>query len=895
MLFIFVVSAQSLYYTGSIGLNRDTIWSTNLTGWRHSSLTFGDIDNDGDYDMVAMGCTAGGVDTCTTADKIRVYINNGTTFNENLAWEANTTNLGYGSLAFGDIDNDGKLDLAVLGDKGGGNGDVQVYINNGTTFNEDLTWEQNLSNIDAFAGSLAFGDIDNDGKLDLALVGAYPSGNNGIYINNGTSFVKSSTWLDSLPYVGHGLGMGALAFGDIDNDGYLDLIFLGSYSTNFYRNFFTNNGTSLIDNTTVWKGDVLNEWAWPSLVLGDYDNDGDLDLVTMGTGGAGGDKLYLFNNTGNSFTDQQHISSFFDGSVAWGDYDNDGDLDLAVMGKEEGHNAVVNNNNTFFQFDNIARADLQSDDMQQGSLAWIDLDNDTDLDLGCSGYSYGDGYLTKIYINNITTTNTKPNPPLTGFSSEYKNNILTLKWNNASDAETNTSGLYYNLMVGNSTNNNSIVSGVYGGSSNPTAGYFGNMMQRRNISLNVQLESNKTYYWYVQTIDTGLAKSNWSSLQTFNTSLDVTKPNVTILEPSPNASLHTPNPIFIFNATVTDANLTNVTLYANWTGSWHINQSNSSGINGTYIFTVNLTNNNDGHYAWYIGANDSSNNSQTSETRSFYLDRAYPIVRLISPSNASSWTSSSTVTFSYNVTDLDIANCSLIINNVIDQTDTSIEEDTTQSFTKSLSNTDYTWKINCTDYVNYTNSSSTYSLTVIYTAPSGNGGGGGGTGTTAQIYSITENQVKEGYTQNLAVNDKIGFPISNINHSLTVNNINTTVNYANLTLNSTNINFLIYINETKKFNLTPNYYNLLVKLNSIENNKANLTIKSIYEEIPSEEKKKAGEKPEEKKEEIEGKKNILKSAWFWSVIIGIVIMFVSIKFLKRHIKYKEWRKYSFVE
>lgn len=529
LIFSLLISA-GLYYNGSIGLNRNTTWSFNLTGWRHSSLVFGDIDNDGDYDMIGMGCSAGATTTCTTADKIRVYINNGTTFNENLTWESNTTNLGYGSLALGDIDNDGDLDLAALGDVGGGTGDVIIYVNNGTTFNEDLVWKQNLSGIDAFAGSLAFSDIDSDGDLDLALVGAYPSGNNGIYINNGTSFVKDSTWISSFSYVGHGSGMGALALGDYDNDGDLDLIFLGSFSTDQYRETYINNGTALVRNST-WENEINNDyWAWPSLTFGDYDNDGDLDLITMGTAGTG-DKLYLYNNTGSTFTYQQHISSFFDGSVTWGDYDNDGDLDLAVMGKEEGANAVVNNNGTYFQFDTMARADLLADDMQQGSLVWVDLDNDSNLDLVCSGLKYGDDYLTKIYINNNTVSNTQPNASTKSFSSSYSDGVLSLGWGNGSDSETSTAGLYYNLMVGNSTTNHTIVSGIYGGSSNPTAGYFGNMMQRKNISLNKYLSAD-TYYWYVQTIDTGLAKSNWSTVQSIVVGGDTIKPTITSVSSS---------------------------------------------------------------------------------------------------------------------------------------------------------------------------------------------------------------------------------------------------------------------------------------------------------------------------------------------------------------------------
>ena len=59
--------------------------------------------------------------------------------------------------------------------------------------------------------------------------------------------------------------------------------------------------------------------------------------------------------------------------------------------------------------------------------------------------------------------------------------------------------MYYNLKVGTKPGLNDIVSGKYGGSSNPTQGYIGNMQQRKQIAINVT--TNQTYFWQVQTID----------------------------------------------------------------------------------------------------------------------------------------------------------------------------------------------------------------------------------------------------------------------------------------------------------------------------------------------------------------------------------------------------------
>ena len=251
----------------------------------------------------------------------------------------------------------------------------------------------------------------------------------------------------------------------------------------------------------------------------------------------------LYRNNGSTFVeinreDTGGLDGFFAGSSAFADYDNDGDLDLITSGREDG---------TFLHLYNISNSNFTSysqdpesniTDIHYSSLAWLDLDNDSDLDLIETGYDTD--VRAFVYISNasLTKNNTKPNPTTTAFSSSYNNGVFNLSWGNGSDTETNTSGLYYNLMVGNATTNNTIVSGVYGGSSNPTAGYFGNMMQRKSISLNTYLASG-TYNWYVQTIDTGLAKSNWSAVQSIVVGSDITAPIISSVSSSVTSSTAT--------------------------------------------------------------------------------------------------------------------------------------------------------------------------------------------------------------------------------------------------------------------------------------------------------------------------------------------------------------------
>ncbi len=826
-------SVRTFTNDAGVGLIENSTWQGNLTGVRFSSISLGDIDSDNDEDLALIGCLTDGGDDCENGVIAKIYTNNGTSFIENSTWQQNLTGVGFGSISFADIDNDGDLDLGLLGCTNSSsltctNGEriAKIYLNNGTTFTESSQWQNNLTG--TFNGVLTWGDIDNDGKLDLALVGQTTSSYiTKIYINNGTSLIESSQWQQDLT----GIYQGEIIFGDIDNDGDLDLVLTGDTSSSKITKIYINNGTSLVESSQ-WQQDLLGVDR-SSLSLGDFDNDGDLDLNLIGQ--IAGDHQYIYVNNGTSFVENQskldNLIGLFRGSIAFGDYDNDGDLDLAAMGKEDGYARIYENNNTYFIQDTIAHSNI-SDNIEQCSLIWRDVDKDNDLDLVVSGTDFQGSppIISKIYINNNTVSNTQPNASISGFSSTYSNNVLTLSWGNGLDVETNTSGLYYNLMVGNETANHTIVSGVYGGSSNPTAGYFGNMMQRKNITLNVVLEVNETYNWYVQTIDTGLQKSNWSVIQSFNTSLDTTKPSITIENPSPSSGDHTNNPIIIFNATVSDSNLTNVTLYANWTGSMIANETNNSGLNTTYVFTKNLTSYNDGQYSWYILANDSSNNSQTSGTRSFYLDTAYPIVRLVSPANTASWTSSSTVTFSYNVTDLDIANCSLIIDGSVDQTETSVSEDTTQTFTKTLVNGNYNWYVNCTDYVGYTNNSASRSLTVSYTAGGvgGGGGGGGGGGDTPSISEFdidfsTEDtgsfEAEQGDVKTFSFN-------SEIKHSIII--LTLTIDSATLLILSDPITIQIKTGESKQIDINKDGINdLEVKLLYVTDRKASFVLKKL--------------------------------------------------------------------
>ena len=128
---------------------------------------------------------------------------------------------------------------------------------------------------------------------------------------------------------------------------------------------------------------------------------------------------------------------------------------------------------------------------------------------------------------------------------------------------------------------------------------------------------------------------------------------------------------------------------------------------------------NSGQHDIIIYAVDSTDLINDSETTFFYVDESIPpLVYLENPINSST-EDNAFVIFEYNVTDNegDIANCSLIINGTINETDYTIRESITQAFGSSgLKDGDYLWSVSCTDEVGNTNNSETITFTILDTS-----------------------------------------------------------------------------------------------------------------------------------------------------------------------------------
>ena len=472
-----------------------TLLNVGLPGVADSSVAWGDFDNDGRLDILLAGVDMNG----NAVGDVWRNLGNGTFTNIN----AGLPGVYYGSVAWGDYDNDGYLDILLTGINSNGVAISQVWRNlgNGTFTNI------NVGLPGVYYGSVAWGDYDNDGRLDILLTGH--DANSGISqvwrnLGNGT-FTNINA---GLPGIYHG----SVAWGDYDNDGNLDILLTGydsdiGFISQIWRNLgngtFTNINAGL---TSVIQGGV----AW-----GDYDNDGKLDILLTGLSTDGVTPLtQIWRNLGNGkFTNiQAGLTGLYRSSVAWGDYDNDGNLDILLAGYDGSYSiSQVWRNQGDGTFTNI-NADLPG--VYNCSVAWGDYNSDGRLDLLLAGQSGSGIILSQLWQGNTVQSNNPPTAPAS-LTAALKTNGVSLSWSAASDAQTPTNGLSYNLRVGTTPGGSDILaSQAAGGAGTYRMAQLGNAQERLTASL-TNLTNGITYYWSVQAIDTAFAGSPFATEQTF--------------------------------------------------------------------------------------------------------------------------------------------------------------------------------------------------------------------------------------------------------------------------------------------------------------------------------------------------------------------------------------------
>lgn len=329
------------------------------------SVSLGDVDGDGDLDMV---CGNDYFDMINYPNAL--YLNDGGVIGSEPAWLSGVDDYTFDTV-MGDVDGDGDLDL-ICGNQGWPGENNTLFRNESGIFETAPFWSSNP----AFdTRSVALGDIDNDGDLDLVCGNAGFDGQpNTLYLNTGTTLDTLPAW-SSAPEN----QTWSVALGDMDGDGDLDLV-CGNYQQ---ENTLYINDNGMFQNNPAWISSTSEETN--DIALGDIDGNGALDLICGNYVQA--NTMYL--NMGGVLQSEPAWSSGLAGftrEIALADIDGDGDLDL-VCGNE-GENTVYSNRNGMLDPMPSWISELADN---TGGIALGDMDLDGDIDLVCG--NYGQNYL----------------------------------------------------------------------------------------------------------------------------------------------------------------------------------------------------------------------------------------------------------------------------------------------------------------------------------------------------------------------------------------------------------------------------------------------------------------------------------------------------------------------
>ncbi len=334
----------------------------------------GDLNGDGKPELIAANCSASGA-----AGNLTVYVNNGDgTFKAGVYYSAGTettdntaANISPLAVTIADVNGDGKNDLVVSNHDAG---DVTVLLGNG-----DGT--VNVPTVGYNAGgtpktSAIVQDLNGDGIPDIVVPDdnfsfAYLQG-----YGDGT-FRGAQDFYAPVPG-GFSAGATAIAVGDLNGDGYPDLV-VGNYGFNPPNGsgigvtvFLSNPDGSLQPGINLGKGG-----SFEGVAVADFNGDGNLDIATVNESN-NGVEIYYGNGKGsfpaNTFFPGVSTNAF---KIIAGDFNGDGHPDLAIVNTGSNNISVLLNDGT----GNFGTAVTYATNGTGTGIAAADVNGDGILDL----------------------------------------------------------------------------------------------------------------------------------------------------------------------------------------------------------------------------------------------------------------------------------------------------------------------------------------------------------------------------------------------------------------------------------------------------------------------------------------------------------------------------------
>jgi hypothetical protein len=253
----------------------------------------------------------------------------------------------YGA-SWGDTDNDGWLDLYITNYNTQFNSPGTTVTNYFFRNNADGTFtemgvELGIDNGIDFSFQAAFIDVNRDGWQDIYVINDRFLSDNTLYLNNG-----DGTFTDVSASSGSGIIIDSMSItvGDYDNNGSLDIYITNTYEGNA---LLKNDGQGFFTEEAGAAGVTVGAWCWGAQFL-DYNMDGWKDLyVPTGAISNFATQNYFYSNNGNGTFNYEFLSGFqgvntISHASAVGDFDNDGDPDLIVSNRAPLSASLFRNN-----------------------------------------------------------------------------------------------------------------------------------------------------------------------------------------------------------------------------------------------------------------------------------------------------------------------------------------------------------------------------------------------------------------------------------------------------------------------------------------------------------------------------------------------------------------------
>lgn len=493
-----------------------------------------DVNNDGNLDVIVFGDqnqeSLGGIRSV-------VFRNNGDGFSScdhPAGLTSGMVNFGgnfqmpeksyFLDMKLADLNNDGFVDIFATS----GRGVMSTpFFNLG---NNSFEWrDAGFNPTTEVKGQSGLADFNNDGLVDVVVVGAadgnfdrtaifYNTGNNtdGFPITRKVSLTipnNSALYDPEVKVI------------DFNNDGFSD-IWVTGWNARWdpriiYSYMLINNKNetfapfeSILGGISP-KANSSSDWS-------DYDGDGFPDLVIMGDDGATDFTARVYKNSnGTSMSLVASFDGYYPHNIGGGcrfiDIDNDGDKDFILCGKDQSgtnhSDLYLNNNGTF------SKASLFSHipGYVEGSMDFADIDNNGTLDIVMNGISnLNPVYFPVIAIDNqLMAFNSPPSIP-TNLNVTKVNNQYAFTWDASTDTKTPSQGISYNLYIRNKYSKKLIVapnSNIDNGKRFITD--QGNVGQKLSKTISLSGDISQ-YEWSVQAIDFCYAASAFAMPSDFS-------------------------------------------------------------------------------------------------------------------------------------------------------------------------------------------------------------------------------------------------------------------------------------------------------------------------------------------------------------------------------------------